>query len=192
MFGFTSWKQFIKIATGIQYKNLAILDIAIALQLALLSMVSFIDNWIWSPPYSLFVYFILLGSDFLSGVAVGMKVKKEGFITAKGQRIFIIFPAHLVILGVLFNAGRINKDLGIQDTPEALFTGAARAFYFYVMGINLISFSKNLALLDMLPPKAAEFLAKYVDKDKNIVETEENKLLEEVIEENKEEDKKQA
>lgn len=192
IFGFTSWKQFFKIATGVQYKNLAILDIAVALQLALLSMVHFIDTWVWSPPYSLIVYFVLLGADFLSGVAVGMKVKKEGFLTAKGQRIFIIFPAHLIILGVLFNAGRINADLGIQQIGDGVFTFGARAFYFYVMGINLISFAKNLALLGMLPPQAAEFLAKYVDKNKNmqgegILEVEEEKILDEIVEEDKKE-----
>jgi len=183
MFGFNSWKQFFKITTGLQYRNLALLDAIFAFQLALISMVSFINEWVWSPAYTLAIYFILLGADFLSGVAVGMKIKKEGFLTAKGQRIFIIFPAHLIILGVLFNAGRINTDIGIKDIPEGLFTGAARGFYFYVMGINLLSFAKNLALLGLMPPKAAEFLAKYVDKNKNILDPEEDKLLDEVISE---------
>lgn len=168
VFGFYSFKQFAKAATGIEYKGFAMLDLVVSLQLALVSMLAFIDQWIWAPYYSLFIYMLLLGADFLSGVAVGMKVKNEGFLTQKGQRIFIIFPAHLIILGILFNAGKINHDLGFQGVDDGVFTFAARAFYFYVMGINLISFMKNMALLGVLKGQIADWFANYVDKHKNV------------------------
>lgn len=170
MFGFNSWKDFGKTITGIQYKSLAMLDLMLSIQLAFFSLFDFVNQWIWSPPYSLVVYFIVLGADFLSGVAVGMKVKNEGFMTQKGQRLFIIFPAHLVILGVLFNLGRINSDIGFKGVDEAIFNGAARAFYFYVIGINLISFMKNLVMLGYIKGAVATFFENYIDKHKNITD----------------------
>ena len=167
-FGFEGMKDLIQSISGSKFKALVILDLAGAFSIALASMVASIELWVWSPFYSLVIYFVVLVADFVSGVMVGVKKRNEGFLTQKAQRLPVILIGHLILLGVFYNLGKINHDLGIQGLNNVVFDGAARTAYFYVIGINLVSFIKNLVLLGALKGKAGEFLTKYVDTQKNL------------------------
>lgn len=168
LFGFNSIRDFVQVTTGAKYKLLALADFACALVVSLsLGIVEGVEHWIWSPFYTLVIYFAVLGADFLSGVAVGIKVRKEGFITQKGQRLFIIFIVHFVLLGVMFNLGRINTDLGVEEIPAKMFDVVARTFYMYVLGINIISFARNCSALGIIKGSIADFLVKNIDPHKS-------------------------
>ena len=121
----------------------------------------------------LIIYLLALAADFLAGTAVGMMKNKEGFVTSKGQRIFIILPVHVLLLGMLYNLSRYAADY--PDTHLQIVNGlvdvlgyAAMVFFFYVMGINLVSFMKNLSLLGLLPKRVSAFFESYVDTHKNL------------------------
>lgn len=178
LFGFNSLSEFLNTLTGAKYKYLALYDFVLAVTLSMgFEIVRIIEGWVWSPFYSLIIYIAVLLADFLSGIMVGMQKKGEGFMTSKGQRLFIIVPFHLVILGTMFNLGRINNDFGLKQIPPELFDVFARGYFVYVLGLNLISFAKNLSLLGFLKGKAADLLAKYVDPHKNLPMPEEIKEI---------------
>lgn len=166
--GFRSFDDFVSSATGLSLRIFSLLDVLTAISLACTTIISGVEMWIWSPFYSLVVYFIVLIADFSAGVAVGVKKRHEGFLTAKAQRLPIIALAHLIILGIFFNLGRINHDLGIRDLGSGIFDISARTVYFYILGVNLMSFFKNLALLGYLPKKVSDFLIRYIDTHKNL------------------------
>jgi hypothetical protein len=166
--GFKSLKQMMLIVTGLQYKGPAAFNALLSIEVAMLTLVATaIEQWLWSPFYSLVIYFIVLTADFVSGIYVGMRVRKEGFLTQKGQRLPVILVCHLVLLGVFYNLGRINEDLGVGGIDAVIFEGVARAFYFYVISINLMSFIKNMVLLGYLKGAIADFFQRYIDKQKN-------------------------
>lgn len=168
LFGFNSVKEALLVITGAKYKAFAMIDLCVSVILALsFDVIGITEKWVWSPFYSIVVYMCVLAADFISGVFVGMTKKREGFMTSKGQRLFIIFPTHFILLGVMFNLGRINADLGIKEIPASVFDLAARSFFFYVLIINLLSFAKNLSLLGLLKGKAAKLLEEYIDPHKN-------------------------
>lgn len=165
--GFKSIKELWLTITGLQFKVLALVNLLLSAEFALFSLTGFLEQWLWSPLYSLIIYLIVLTADFISGIFVGMKVRNEGFLTQKGQRLPVILVCHLILLGVFFNLGKINDDLGVKGVDDVVFNGIARAFYFYVITINLTSFIKNLVMLGYVKGAVADFFTKYIDKQKN-------------------------
>lgn len=172
--GFKSISDLTASVIGTKVKALALMDVLLALVATSLSIIPFIEQWIWSPAYSLVFYFIILIGDFISGLAVGVIKRKEGFLTQKAQRLPIIMVCHLILLGVAYNLGRVNNDLGVASIGVAIFDSAARVIYFYVIGVNFFSFIKNITLLGYLKGEIGTFIMKYIDKQKNILEDHES------------------
>lgn len=165
--GFKSFKELFLTVSGLQFKIAALFNVLLSAEFAMLSLTGVLEQWLWSPLYSLVVYLLILTADFLSGIAVGMRVRNEGFLTQKGQRLPVILICHLILLGFFYNLGRINNDLAVKGVDVIVFDGIARAFYFYVISINLISFLKNLVLLGYIKGAVADFFEKFIDKQKN-------------------------
>lgn len=171
IFGFQSVDEFITTLTGVKYKAPAVFNLLLSIEVSMLSLlVAWIENWVWSPMYTLVFYAIVLSADFLSGIMVGVKVRHEGFLTQKAQRLPIILACHLVLLGLLYNAERINTDIGFADINPIFFSGIARGFYFYTIGVNLVSFVKNLVMLGYVKGAVAQFFEKNIDTQKNVTD----------------------
>jgi hypothetical protein len=72
-----------------------------------LSVVSFVEQWIWSPLWSLLFFTVILSVDFLLSVIVDFK--KEGLNTAKGIKFLMSVVVAWVVLGVAHNLSKLNK-----------------------------------------------------------------------------------
>ena len=171
IFGFTSIDDFVYSVTGLKYKLPALCNLLLSIEVSLLTLaVSFIEKWIWSPPYTLAFYMVVVAADFFSGLMVGVTKRKEGFLTQKALRLPIILVCHLVLLGMFYNAERINSDLGATNIDSIFFKGISRAAYFYILGVYSLSFVKNAVMLGYFKGAVADFFKKYIDTQKNIDE----------------------
>jgi len=116
------------------------------------TFVSFSQDWIFSDSRTLAFVFLILITDWVTGMARGIK-SEEGFKTAKALRIFPIITIHTIMLAT------VNNFLG--DT-------AAYAFSFSVISVTIVSVLKNAVVLRWIDNDLASKILKNIDTHKKI------------------------
>jgi phage-related holin len=153
-FGFRSATDAFKSTWGLKTKALAYWHIITSL---IASLSAFIDEYVFSPYQQFYIIILFLIVDYITGIAVGVKVRKESFLTRKSQRIIFLIISYSFAMWGSFLLGK-HAD-GFFFMPYAVF--------YYMASVLVLSSFKNLALLGLLPKGLADFLNKYIDEHKN-------------------------
>ena len=136
----------------------------------LLSLVSFVEQWIWSPLWSLLGFTFILLVDFILSIIID-----GAFNTKKGVKFVMSVVVAWVILGVAHNLPRLNAEFGAGMVDAKVFALFGTVIYLVWLLFNLLSIVKKSALLGLIPKPIAAFLIRYIDKHKNIIEAAEPK-----------------
>jgi hypothetical protein len=170
--GFSSTQDFFKAVFGspkkTNMKNLILLSIFITL-----GIVPFIENWIWSPFWSLMLFTAVFTLDFVAAIFVAMQKKDdlvvEGFKTHKGLRFILSLGAAWVILAFAFNLQKLNAEWGEDLLSSKVLNTFAIVMYLMWLLLNIASAVKHLSKLGLIPKPVAKFFIKYVDTHKNLI-----------------------
>jgi hypothetical protein len=152
----------------LQLKNLIILAMTVTL---LLNFVPVLEAWIWSPFWTLVVFYVVVVWDFISAVAANNKKTGEGFITQKAKKVPIVIFSYTLLFIVLHLLGRVVEAMGVGDllNPVA-FDYLAKGVYFLCFFINFLSALKHMSMLGLLPASVTSFISKFIDIHKNKIE----------------------
>lgn len=151
--GFSTLKEVIEVTFGLRNRIMFLIESTVA-SMGLLS--AFIDSYIFSPYQQLYTLLAFLIIDYITGVMVAIKVRKEGFSTRKGQRIVFLFLSYT---GAMFGAFWLSKSgQGYFFMPYIVF--------YYLSSVVVLSSFKNAAMLGLLPKGITELLTRYVDAHK--------------------------
>ena len=156
-FGFDSVNEAISIALGIRNTWMTLIQ-SIVTFFGVITI--FVNDYLYNPPIKLYVLLIFLVIDYITGVFVGVRIRKEGFSTRKGQRI--------IFLGLSYSFAMIGS-FWLSKAGEGYFFMPYIVFY-YLSSVVVLSSFKNLAMLGFLPKGLSEVLNKYVDAHKNDIE----------------------
>lgn len=154
--GFSSVKEAIVTSLGLRTPAMVTFESFFTMVGVILA---FVDMYVFHPKEQYFVLILFLIGDYITGVAVGIKVRKEGFSTRKGQRIIFLFLSYtFAMLGSHW----------LAKVGEAYFFMPYLVFY-YLTSVLVLSSFKNLAMLGLLPKNITSVLNKYVDAHKDQV-----------------------
>lgn len=117
----------------------------------------FIDMYIFSPYIQYYVLMAFLVADYITGVIVGIRIRKEGFSTRKAQRIVFL---------VLSYSFTMSGGYWLSKAGDGWFF-LPHAFFYYLSGVLLLSTTKNLSMLKLLPKGINSFMDKYIDAHKD-------------------------
>lgn len=147
------------------YSKLELLLITIPASLGL--MVTFTEQWIFSPFWSLMLLLIILFGDWCLGLSVS--IRRGGTFESKKawdwikRTIFTVF-----LLGICFNAAKLNTAFGFQDNRLiTVLSTIPTGFYLWTMSVNLISIIKNAVVMGWMEGRVAKWLYKNLDQSKN-------------------------
>lgn len=126
-----------------------------------LSVVSFVEQWIWSPLWSLLFFTVILSVDFLLSVIVDFK--KEGLNTAKGIKFLMSVVVAWVVLGVAHNLSKLNIEFGTKAINSSIFDGFSTVIYMAWLLFNLASIIRHASILGYMPKPIATFFLKYIN-----------------------------
>lgn len=133
---------------------------------ALTVVIEFINNWVWSPPWTFMFIIIVLISDWLSAIARDCK-QGLGFSTKKSEKFWMVkVPMYLVILGIVHNLPKINLIFG-PEAMQPVLDKAPGAIYVAVLSYTLTSVLKNCVLAGEFDGRVAQIINKYIDTYKN-------------------------
>lgn len=159
-FGFIDFKDFINTIFG---SETLITKVLLSGLIVGISLIAGVEKFIWSPFWTLIFYIIVLTADFVAGTILGMR--REGFQTAKAQRLPAILVTHLFLLGSFHNLPKLNNALGVAAI-DPFFLTFSHIFYWYVLLVNLASFVRNAAALGWIKGKIAHWIIDNIDKHK--------------------------
>lgn len=142
-----------------------------AIVTVLLSIVTFVEQWVWSPLWSLMGFTIILLVDFILSIII-----EGAFNTKKGVKFVMSVVVAWVILGVAHNLPRLNAEFGEGIIDAKVFSLFGTAVYLVWLLFNLLSIVKKSALLGLIPKPIASFLIRYIDRHKNIIEQAQSKI----------------
>jgi len=148
-FGYSSMTDFLASLTGIYSAKSLLLN---SVSTVVLSLASFITKWVYPEPAAIVVLFAVLLGDWVTGMIRGTK-SEDGFKTGLALRIFPKIAIYgLIIAGITAAYGVIGATI----------------IYGGLMGITLTSLGRNSAELGYITGDVADFLKKYVDKNKTL------------------------
>lgn len=113
-----------------------------------------VENWIFEPYVAYWSLIGIIFADHISGMYLAWKGGR--FQTKKASRIFWTLIAHT---GLLIGATGISASNGLYWINEAVFTPLAI--------FNLLSLTKNLALLGLIKKDVVKYIYNKVDNYKN-------------------------
>lgn len=142
-----------------------VINLSIAIGAIVALAVGFVENWIWSPFWSLFLMWVLISADFVSGVSVAFK-RKEGFHSNKALKSVRTIISYTVILGFVFNFPKINTVFGTSDV-QGLIEKFPGYLYMIIFTYLFLSFVKNLVLLGLIKGVVGKWIYDYIDVYKN-------------------------
>ena len=151
-----------------------------AFVLSFITMINFVEKWVWSPAWLLVWFGVILVGDFVLSSTVSLVNKDpvhKGFRTDLALRFGIGLVAYPIVFSIAFNMPKAVAALfgnEIVDLTSSL-DFSARAFFFYCLIINVLSVLKHMATLKMLPTSVINFLHKYIDIHKNLITDSVNK-----------------
>lgn len=157
------------------FKNYAPMLILTTIFLSGLTFISFIEDWVWSPFYSLMFFWVVILLDWVLAVFAS----KTGLETNKSIKFGLSWWAYNITFAVAYIMPKILVDLGMSSiiSPEQAKL-ASRAYFLFCLIVNLLSVVKHMSRLGLLPKKIIQFLDKYLDIHKNAIEkTMSNELI---------------
>lgn len=168
--GFHSWLDLLRSLfkpDKVRLKNLILLAMSFTL---ILNFVPVLELWVWSPFWTLIVFYAVLVWDFVAAILANNKVRGEKFITQKAKRLPVVIVAYTFLFAMLHLLGKIVAAFQMADmlNPDA-FEYLAKGVYFLCFAINFMSAVKHMSLLGLVPKQVAMFLEKFVDIHKNKV-----------------------
>lgn len=166
LLGFYSLGDYFKTLFGDPQKtNLKLVAI---MTLVLGFVTSFIEQWVWSPLWTLLLLTIVICLDFIAAVAKNLD--KEGFITNKAIKLPFVLLSYWVFLAIAYNLPALNKELGIEGIGHDVFNIFSKSFYWLCLIINLQSLLHHASSLGLLPKPIANFVLKWIDRHKVVIE----------------------
>ena len=166
--GFSQISDFVKAIfkpTQVNLKNLIILSMGF---MFILDLIPTLEKWVWSPFWTLFVFYIVVLWDFVSAIAANHKKSKEGFVTQKAKRVPVVLMAYTFLFVVLHLMGKVVAAFEMDSilNPKA-FDYLAKGVYFLCFFINVLSAIKHMSILGLIPKQVANFIEKFIDIHKN-------------------------
>lgn len=153
----------------INLSNLTLMERNFALLIVVfLSYQDFLNEWIWSPFWTIYVLLAILFADLCSGLALSLK-RGEGFSTKKFTTWILTCFGFFFVLGVTFNFPKINEAL-FFPTLSPLLVVVSRCFYLLMLFNTLASTGKNMVLVGALKGNIGLFFLRYIDTYKNKAE----------------------
>jgi len=132
--------------------------------------IPFLEQYVWSPFWTLGLFYLVLTLDFITAIAVTWSEKK--FVTAKAMRFVVSAPAYFILFAILHSFGKVIEAFEMTDVFNPIaFRFLAIATYFLCITINLLSSLKHMSKLELIPPSIAKFITKFIDIHKNKLET---------------------
>lgn len=166
--GFKSFEDYFKTIFGDPRKvNLKIIIIMTAV---LGFLTTFIEQWIWSPIWTLVLLTIIVCLDFVA--AVSNNLNKEGFITEKAIKLPFVLLSYWCFLAIAYNLPALNRDLGIDGIGPEVFNIFSKSLYWLCLLINLQSLLRHSSALGLLPKPIANFFLRWIDQHKTRLQSE--------------------
>jgi hypothetical protein len=153
-FGFSTFQEVAETALGFKNKSMQLAQLFI-LFIGTLSL--FVDAYIFHPYQQYYTIVGLLIADNISGILVGVFVKKEGFLTTKAQRFILLFIGYSAAMIGAFYMAQVAYFYSV--IPHVIF--------YYLSSVLFLSCIKNISMLGWLPKGINLFLKKYIDRRKD-------------------------
>jgi hypothetical protein len=134
------------------------------------------ENWLWSPLWSLVFLFIVVVFDMITAIDLQIKLG-DTFRTSKVLKTVVDFLFLLGFLGILHSMPKVNAIFGAPQADPFLKLFPP-AIYIYVLLNQLASAAKNAALAGRLKPPVSDFVIKYIDRHKDFMVANMKKKLE--------------
>lgn len=167
--GFTSVKDLIRQMFKYDQVNMPVLlNFATFMTLTLL-FVPFLENYIWSPFWTLFVFVGVVMLDFITAVSASWKEKK--FVTSKAIKVPFTLMAYIILFSILHSLGKVVEAFEMHHILNPIaFRFLAISVYFLCFAINLLSALKHMAKMGLIPKPVARFIEKFIDIQKNRID----------------------
>jgi len=176
--GFQSWREIFKQMFKYHQMRLSLLiNISIAMTLIFLT-VPLLEEWLWSPLWTLFLLIAVIILDFISAVASNWE-KDKGLKTEKAIKVPVTIAAYIILLAIMNSLGKAVTAFEMDEifNPVA-FDYMAKSVYFLCFSINFISALKHMSNLGLIPKPVAKFIERFIDTHKNrIEEVIDNKII---------------
>lgn len=165
--GFTSFGDLLAavFANTKHYKKMNILCLSLILSLF---AVTFIENWVWAPFWSLMIFTAVFVLDFILAIFVAKK-SGDSFQTNKAVRFVLSLTVAWLILAVMHNLGRMSMEMGDGIVNERLFSTFATVCFFLWLLFNFASVIRHASALKLIPAPMAKFFIKQIDAYKGAI-----------------------
>lgn len=144
------------------YKMHTVLPLAFSF--ALLMQVPLIEQWIWKPAWTLVLLTGVLLLDFILAVTSAKVIKGESFKTDKATKFVVSVLAYWITLALAYNMEPLVTAFNIGG--DELFAYFGKAYFFFILFLNVASAMRHMSDLGYLPKAVAAFFIKYIDTHK--------------------------
>jgi hypothetical protein len=169
IFGFTSFTDLAKQMFKYDQVNLhKLLNLAIAMTLFLFFL-PFLEQYIWSPFWTLGIFYAVLTLDFVTAVAASWDERK--FVTSKAIKFPFTAVSYFILFGILHSLGKAVEAFQLSDVLNPVaFRFLAISTYFLCFTINMLSSLKHMSKLGLIPRAVAKYIERFIDIHKNKLE----------------------
>lgn len=152
-----------------QVKMARLINVSIAITM-LLIFIPALEEWVWSPFWTLILLVGVITLDFISAVASNWG--KEKFKTEKAAKVPIVIFCYILLLAILNSLGKVMESFEMDHIFNPIaFDYLAKSVYFLCFSINFLSALKHMSNLGLLPKQVSNYIAKFIDIQKNKMET---------------------
>lgn len=125
------------------------------------------EEWFWSPVWT-FIFLVLVRLfDVVTAIDLAI-YRGGGFETKKLYDTIVSFTFLLIFLGILHNLPKLNAEWGFIEMDQAL-TLFPKIMYCWVLFNQISSAAKNAALAKRIDGPFANFIIKYIDRNKDAI-----------------------
>ncbi len=170
--GFQSYKELL-CTTFCNFKKYNMKNIFLT-SLLLATFSEVIEIWLWSPAWTLILFWLVFTLDFFSAVAVSISAEKKdkdvdvkGFNTRKATKFIISIIAATCVLVILHMLGKALTEYEFHKQIVFAFEYMAITVYWMWLLFSFTSSLKHLSELGVVPTPIAKFIIKYIDNHKN-------------------------
>tara|TARA_R110001632_G_scaffold103533_1_gene212264 strand:+ start:693 stop:1232 length:540 start_codon:yes stop_codon:yes gene_type:complete len=141
----------------------------IVLSISMGGIISVFETWVWDPYWT---FLFLIGVRVFDIItAIDLSIYRGGsFETKKLKKTLIDCLFLMIFLGILHDLPLINQEYGIAEMDSTLKV-FPKILYIYVLLNQIASAAKNAALANRISGKFSEYILKYIDKNKDILDT---------------------
>lgn len=169
--GFTSVNDLLSQMFRYKQVNLPkLINLAVAMTILLFTIPA-LENYVWSPFWTLLVFFGVVILDFITAVASSWDKRK--FVTSKAIKVPFTILAYLLLFAILHLLSKVIIAFNADDilNPKA-FRLLAISTYFLCFAINLLSALKHMSNMGLIPKQVAKFIERFIDIQKGKIDKE--------------------